>query len=46
MTIVGLLDDVRNATEILGVECADDVLNDRSQLDYRRIFVSNPAVCG
>ncbi|MDD2542018.1 MAG: TrkA C-terminal domain-containing protein [Desulfuromonadaceae bacterium] len=46
VTIVGLLDDVRNATQILGVECTGDVLHDRSQLDYRRIFVSNPAVCG
>jgi putative transport protein len=46
VTVVGLSDDVRNATEILGVESGGDVLHDRSQLDYRRIFVSSPAVCG
>lgn len=46
VTVVGLADDVHNATEILGVESDEDVLHDRSQLDYRRIFVSNPAVCG
>lgn len=46
VTVVGLADDVRNATGILGVEYAGDVLSDRSKLDYRRIFVSNPAVCG
>lgn len=46
VTVVGLADDVRNATQILGAEYAGNVLNDRSQLDFRRIFVSNPAVCG
>lgn len=46
VTVVGLCDDVRNATGILGVEYDGDVLNDRSQLDLRRIFASNPAVCG
>ena len=46
VTVVGLSDDVRNAILILGIEYNGDVLNDRSQLDYRRIFVSNPAVCG
>jgi len=46
VTVVGLSDDVRNAVQILGVEYAGDVLTDRSQLDYRRIFVSNQAVCG
>ncbi len=46
VTVVGMLHDVRNATEILGVEYGGDVLNDRSQLDLRRIFASSPAVCG
>lgn len=46
VTIVGLSADVRQATAILGTEYAEDVQNDRSQLDFRRIFVSNPAVCG
>jgi putative transport protein len=46
VTVVGLSDDVRKAIEMLGVEYDGDVLHDRSQLDYRRIFVSNPAVYG
>ncbi len=46
VTVVGLSDDVRNATEILGIEYDGNVLNDRSQLDLRRIFVSNPDVYG
>jgi putative transport protein len=46
VTVVGLSDDVANAVQTLGVPAAGDVLSDRSQLDYRRIFVSNPAVCG
>jgi len=46
VTVIGLPDDVRNAIQMLGIEHDGDVLHDRSQLDYRRIFVSNPAVCG
>jgi putative transport protein len=46
VTVIGLSDDVRNAIQMLGIEYDGDVLHDRSQLDYRRIFVSNPAVCG
>jgi putative transport protein len=46
VTIVGLMDDVHNATEILGVHYDGNILSDRSQLDYRRIFVSSPEVCG
>ena len=46
VTVVGLSDDVIKATEILGVQYDGDVLNDRSQLDYRRIFASSFAVCG
>jgi putative transport protein len=46
VTIIGLPEDVRHATELLGVASDADVLNDRSQLDFRRIFVSNPAVYG
>ena len=46
VTIIGLADDVRNAIRVLGCEHDGDILQDRSQLDYRRIFVSNPAVCG
>lgn len=46
VTVVGLTDDVHNAIEVLGVEYEGDVLHDRSQLDIRRIFASNPVVCG
>lgn len=46
VTAVGLLGDVNNATEKLGSEYSGEVLNDRSQLDFRRIFASNPTVCG
>lgn len=46
VTVVGLTGDVRTATEILGVACESDIVNDRSQLDLRRIVVSNPDVCG
>lgn len=46
VTVVGLADDVQNAIQILGQEHQGNVLDDRSQLDFRRIFASNPAVCG
>jgi putative transport protein len=46
VTIVGLSDEVGKATGILGDAYDGDVLNDRSQLDFRRIFASSPAVCG
>ncbi len=46
LTIVGLSDDLRSATDALGVRYEGDILNDRSQLDFRRIFVSSSAVCG
>ena len=46
LTVVGLSDDVRNAIQIIGIESDEDVIHDRSQLDYRRIFVSKPDVCG
>ncbi len=46
VTVVGLTRDVCTAIEILGVAYEGDIVNDRSQLDLRRIVVSNPAVCG
>ncbi|BCS54437.1 aspartate:alanine exchanger family transporter [Geobacter sp. SVR] len=46
VTVVGLADDVRRAVEALGSEHRGDLRSDRSQLDYRRIFASSPAVCG
>ena len=46
VTVVGLTTDVCNATRLLGEEYDGEILSDRSQLDYRRIFVSNPDVYG
>lgn len=46
VTVVGLSDDVHNAIRVLGREYEGNVQNDRSQLDFRRIFASSPAVCG
>jgi len=46
VTVVGLSGDVCAAIEALGIKYNGDFSSDRSQLDYRRIFVSNPAVCG
>jgi putative transport protein len=45
VTVIGLSDDIRNTIQIVGVEHDGDVSHDRSQLNYRRILVSNPAVC-
>lgn len=46
VTLVGLSDDIQKATEALGMDYEGDVQHDRSQLDIRRIFVSNPDLCG
>lgn len=46
VTVVGLSDDVCKAKELLGAEYDGDVINDRSQLDFRRIIASDPGVCG
>jgi putative transport protein len=46
VTVVGLSADLAAAIEKLGNECDGEIMNDRSQLDFRRIFASNPAVCG
>jgi putative transport protein len=46
VTVVGLSGDVSNAVSRLGTLNAGDVSQDRSQLDLRRIFASNPAICG
>ena len=46
VTVVGVSGDLRAAIEKLGSECDGEIMNDRSQLDFRRIFASNPAVYG
>jgi putative transport protein len=46
VSVVGTPDDIERVTEAIG-EASDARLElDRSELDFRRIFVSNPAVAG
>ena len=46
VTIVGLSEDVLNATKLLGTPHDGDFVNDRRKLDFRRMIVSNPEVYG
>lgn len=46
VTLVGLSEDLLKATDVLGIRYEGDIQNDRSQLDIRRIFVSNPELFG
>lgn len=46
LTVVGAPADVRRAIADLGEENPDRIDWDRSALDYRRVFVSNPDVAG
>lgn len=46
VNVVGTEDEVIKSTELLGRLSDDDLTLDRSVYDYRRIFVSNPAVLG
>ncbi len=46
ITAVGSLEDLDRVTEFLG-EASDEQLDlDRTQLDFRRVFVSNPKIAG
>jgi len=46
VTVVGTADDLERVTEYLG-EVSDERIDlDRSALDYRRMFVSNPKIAG
>ena len=46
VTVVGTADDLERVTEYLG-EVSDERIDlDRSELDYRRMFVSNPKIAG
>ncbi|MEP7355857.1 MAG: aspartate:alanine exchanger family transporter [Anaerolineales bacterium] len=46
VTIVGTADDLERVGAYLG-ERSDEQLNqDRSELDYRRVFISNPKIAG
>ncbi len=46
VTVVGAREDLDKVTAYLGEESNDRLELDRSELDYRRIFVSNPKVAG
>jgi putative transport protein len=46
LTVVGPLDDVDAVTAYLGAASDAQLELDRKQLDYRRIFVSNPKIAG
>ena len=46
VTIVGAQEDLDRAAAFLGEESAEHLELDRSELDYRRIIVSNPKVAG
>jgi putative transport protein len=46
VTIVGTPDAIAAATRMIGHPSADRLDKDRSNLDFRRVFVSNPALVG
>ena len=46
VTIVGAQEDLERVTAFLGEESSEHLELDRSELDYRRIIVSNPKVAG
>jgi len=46
VTTVGAQDDLDRVTDFLGEESTEHLELDRSELDYRRIIVSNPKVAG
>ena len=46
ISVIGTPADVRQVIAVLGTENPEALEADRSQLDFRRIFVSNPQVAG
>jgi putative transport protein len=46
VTTVGAQEELDRVTEFLGAESGEHLELDRSELDYRRIIVSNPKVAG
>ncbi len=46
VSLVGAPDQVDKVTRFLGKETAEHLEFDRAQFDFRRVFVSNPAVVG
>lgn len=46
VTVVGTHEDLEAVTAALGEVSEEQLALDRSQLDYRRVFVSNPKIAG
>ena len=46
LSVVGPLDELERATAFLGEVCEQRLDFDRSEFDYRRMFVSNPQLAG
>lgn len=46
ISVVGTPEDVEGVVSFLGQEYGESLTADRSRIDYRRIFVSNPQVVG
>jgi putative transport protein len=46
VSAVGSVEDLDHAAQFLGEPCDERLDLDRSEFDYRRVFVSNPAVAG
>jgi len=46
VTVVGAAEEVRRVTDFLGQAHGDAVDLDRHEIDFRRVFVSNPRVAG
>jgi putative transport protein len=46
VSVVGVADELDKVTAYFGVESPAELVSDRSEFDYRRIFVSNPKIAG
>ena len=46
LSVVGTTEELERVTEVLGEDSGAQLELDRRELDYRRIFVSNPAIAG
>lgn len=46
LTIVGTPEEIERVTALLGEAAQEQIELDRSELDYRRVFVSSPRVAG
>ena len=46
VTVIGAESELRRVAAVLGEMSSEEISQDRSKYDYRRIFVSNPRVAG